>query len=230
MIFAFLATSVYAKPINNRFLPQTSKYISAPATMKDFAARDRTFIKRAAKGKASAITFTPELLNSLNAVNSEGNTLITWRDDSVTWGDRDLWDFPCMSNGKLYDDCDGFALWKMRRLMDLGVDAAPLLFTLTYTETGGYHAVLIVVTTNGSYVLDNRQPRVMTVLQLEQFGYVFDQRVASGNNMAGQWIELKRKHEPTPKMEDKEFPKPGIPVVKTEPPRPLCLPRPKSLW
>ena len=69
------------------------------------------------------------------------------------YGKRDYW---CIPQGG-FGDCEDFALAKKRALENQGV---PSCLATCWTETGGYHAVLVVRTDQGDYVLDNRYESV----------------------------------------------------------------------
>lgn len=179
-----------------------------------------------AKSRASRkpLRMDAKLRALLEQVNSEGNAQITWADDQRVWGENDNWDFPCAASGRMYDDCDGFSLWKMRRLIELGVPSSPLLLGWTYDETGTGHLVLIVATDAGDFVLDNRMPRVWTTQEATALGYNFMWRAASGDDLAGPWLSLKHPS-PTPEIGTKPKVPPQVNVLPaTVKNLPLCLP------
>ena len=163
-----------------------------PAPASDFISRNPDYIHLLRQRRSNQpLDGGPETLALLDRVNREGNALITWTDDRASWGLTDIWDFPCEYDNKLYDDCDSFALWKMRRLIELGLPSTPLLLTLGQTETGIGHAVLVVRTTTGDYVLDNRYPDVKTMNEIVALNYNLMWRVASGDRM-DRWVMLRR--------------------------------------
>ncbi len=57
-------------------------------------------------------------------------------------------------------DCDDYAVTKRRRLVAAGVPAAALRLAVTKTAAGEGHAVLVVRTTSGDLILDNRIDRL----------------------------------------------------------------------
>lgn len=96
------------------------------------------------------IPFDSHLLSDLNAVN-----------DMVNYSIRPKGDDPVNDTWEIYvkaGDCEDYALTKRARLLTMGYKSGQLLITTGYTTGGIYHAVLIVKTTNGDYVLDNRYP------------------------------------------------------------------------
>ena len=163
-----------------------------PAPAQDFIKRNPDYIRLIHNRRSNRpLDGGPETLALLDRVNREGNALIKWTDDRASWGVPDIWDFPCEYDNKLYDDCDSFALWKMRRLIELGVPSTPLMLTLGQVENGGGHAVLVVRTTTGDYVLDNRYPDVKTMTEIVALNYNLMWRVASGDRM-DRWVMLRR--------------------------------------
>lgn len=163
-----------------------------PEPAKAFIKRNPDFIRVLRQSKSDKpLDGGPRTIALLEQVNREGNTLITWTDDRRAWGVVDSWDFPCEYDSKLYDDCDSFALWKMRRLIELGLPSTPLLLTLGQTEDGTGHAVLVVHTTTGDYVLDNRFSEVKTMSEIVALNYNLMWRVATGDRM-DRWVVLQR--------------------------------------
>ncbi|MDE1159045.1 MAG: transglutaminase-like cysteine peptidase [Neorhizobium sp.] len=53
-------------------------------------------------------------------------------------------------------DCEDFALTKRRRLLEMGWPANALRMAIAYTPNNNGHAVLVVSTSRGDLVLDNR--------------------------------------------------------------------------
>ncbi len=186
-----------------------------PSPAQDFIRRNPDFIRLIHDRRSTRpLDGGPETLALLDRVNREGNALIKWTDDRAAWGVPDIWDFPCEYDHKLYDDCDSFALWKMRRLMELGLPSTPLMLTLGSVETGGGHAVLVVRTTTGDYVLDNRFAEVKTMNEMVALNYNLMWRVAAGDRM-DRWVMLRRTR---PEIEQT----PGLPQTFGPP---LCIPK-----
>ncbi len=104
------------------------------------------------------LTLTDENWETIQEVNSEWNRKIQYLSDMENFKKSDHWSFPKEVDGKFLDDCDGYAVAKKTVLKDsYGIDA---YLALCWTETGGYHAVCMVHTDRGAYVLDNRFPMV----------------------------------------------------------------------
>ena len=68
-------------------------------------------------------------------------------------------------------DCEDFALTCRQRLIAKGWDRHLLRPACCWTETGGYHAVMVAEIEADAYVLDNRQNRVLPWTDLP---YIWD--------------------------------------------------------
>jgi predicted transglutaminase-like cysteine proteinase len=58
-------------------------------------------------------------------------------------------------------DCEDYALTKRWRLIRAGLPAGALRMAIAYTEKGEGHAILVVRTTSGEMVLDNRRNKII---------------------------------------------------------------------
>ena len=68
-----------------------------------------------------------------------------------------VWDYP--TDG--YGDCNKYAIAKRAELIALGWPRAALLLAAATTEDGEGHLVLVVATSKGDLVLDNRQRHIV---------------------------------------------------------------------
>ncbi len=97
----------------------------------------------------SSVTATSDLLALIDRVNRQVNRQITPRASS-----NEVW-----SVGARYGDCDDYVMTKRAQLIRSGVPAGAL--RIAATRAGGVgHAILIVKTNRGDYVLDNLHPSV----------------------------------------------------------------------
>lgn len=94
----------------------------------------------------------------LNRVNQQVNRDVKKANDSDLYGQEEYWALPRAVDGKLYGDCEDFALEKRRQLIAAGVPEAALSLAVAVTARGEGHAVLMVSTQNGDWVLDNLTP------------------------------------------------------------------------
>ena len=96
----------------------------------------------------------------IERVNRMVNQRLIWRSDLEQYGVEEFWAFPIRA-GLGYGDCEDFALEKRRGLIERGFPPAALALATAYSEETGLHAVLIVRTEQGDYVLDNTTPWVL---------------------------------------------------------------------
>ncbi|MCB1485314.1 MAG: transglutaminase-like cysteine peptidase [Hyphomicrobiaceae bacterium] len=98
---------------------------------------------------------TPERLSELDQVNRLVNKTIEPATDMEIYGVNELWTIPTTRG-----DCEDFALLKRRMLMDRGWPAGALLMTVVRDEKNEGHAILTARTTQGDFVLDNKNEEV----------------------------------------------------------------------
>lgn len=132
------------------------------------------------------LELTPPIWKLMQQVQKEGNK-VKWTPDDETWGVVEKWTFPKEMGDKLIEDCDGITLWKMRALLQKGIPADCLLFTVCHTETGGGHAILCVITDRGDFILDNRHREIKAYNELRDMGYEFLYRSKPGHGMTWLW-------------------------------------------
>ena len=90
-------------------------------------------------------------------------------------------------------DCDSYAVAKLRKLIEAGIPIEAQRLALCYVETGEYHAVLIVETAEGAWMLDNRQHFPVPVLEIAALGYKPDRIQEFGGSP--DWVEWKSNEE-----------------------------------
>jgi predicted transglutaminase-like cysteine proteinase len=98
--------------------------------------------------------------DALRRINTRVNRAIRPASDQQVYGVRDWWVAPLSSGLSPYGDCKDYALEKRRELIAAGVPARTLALALADTPWGELHAVLVVDTRQGDYVLDNIDPRI----------------------------------------------------------------------
>jgi predicted transglutaminase-like cysteine proteinase len=116
--------------------------IPAPAAMRSFCASNAG---ECIGGGRSMVTATPDLMTVLKNVNRRINGSIRYTSDR-----GDSWQLN-PSRG----DCEDYALSKRSALIKAGVAPGALRIAMTFTRRGVPHAVLVVKTSDGDYVLDN---------------------------------------------------------------------------
>lgn len=102
-------------------------------------------------GEVRTVEWTPEVRALVAQVNASVNRSIRPVNDRGT----DTWQANVAAG-----DCEEFALTKRERLLKLGLPASALRMAVASTAEGEGHAVLVVSTPSGDFVLDNRLDRI----------------------------------------------------------------------
>ena len=97
------------------------------------------------------IELSSQAMRQIRAVNAYVNRTVEPVSDMDHWGVIDQWDYPTDGKG----DCEDYALMKRKMLMKAGFPRQALLVTVVKQKNGDGHAVLMVRTTRGDFVLDN---------------------------------------------------------------------------
>jgi predicted transglutaminase-like cysteine proteinase len=104
------------------------------------------------------ISWTTEIHQRLSDLNARVNDEIAFVSDMDNLGLEEHWGFPKDCRG----DCEDFVLEKRERLVDLGFPRASLTIAFAFHEVQFFpHAVLLVETTTGTWVLDNLYDEVL---------------------------------------------------------------------
>lgn len=106
--------------------------------------------KRTRWGRAP-VFLTKLKQKELRAVNKAVNQTITPRNDVQVNGFGDTWTLAPKAG-----DCDDYAITKRHMLISMGWPARAVRLAVTYTSSGEGHMVLVVRTSKGDLVLDNR--------------------------------------------------------------------------
>jgi predicted transglutaminase-like cysteine proteinase len=114
-------------------------------------------------------TLTPQVWRTIVLTNRRINARVKPKTDMAHWGVVDSWDFP--EDG--YGDCEDYQLLKRRILAEQGVPRRAMRMTVVIDDQGEGHAVLMVRTDRGDFILDNK---TNAVLAWNQTGYVFVKR------------------------------------------------------
>lgn len=137
-----------------------------------FAARDR---KHAAVSARRVFTLDEAGWSLVNQVNRRANRSIRQIADQRQYGVEDYWATPVGSRGR--GDCEDYVLAKRRALISAGVPAEALSIAIVETRWGKSHAVLLVASDQGEYVLDNLTPWVS---RWDRVNYVWHERQLPG--------------------------------------------------
>lgn len=100
--------------------------------------------------------------DTIVAINTRVNRAIRATSDARLYGQADVWALPSTrSDGLRAGDCEDIVLAKRDALIRAGVHPERLSIALARTPAGEDHAVLLVARTDGDYVLDNLDSRVL---------------------------------------------------------------------
>lgn len=132
------------------------------------------------RAEPTVVTMTPEVWRTIMTVNRRVNTRITPLTDKAHWGVVDSWDFPEDGAG----DCEDYQLLKRRMLVERGLPRRAMRMTVVIDELNEGHAVLMIRTDRGDYILDNK---TSVVLPWEQTGYVYVKREGQDGTA---WVSL----------------------------------------
>jgi predicted transglutaminase-like cysteine proteinase len=155
----------------------------------DFCARHPADCRPLGGSKAK-VQLTDERWQVLRNVNSFVNDKIRPAHDIDLYGVPEYWAYPTDAG-----DCEDYVLLKKRYLEGLGFPAETLLITVVVEEHGGGHAVLIVRTSAGDLVLDNRRDDIM---RWSDTGYYFLKRQSQEHPL--RWIALTPTNMPDPDL------------------------------
>jgi predicted transglutaminase-like cysteine proteinase len=117
----------------------------------------------------------------LLAINARVNREIEPVTDLDHWGVAERWNYPTDGKG----DCEDYVLEKRKRLMQAGFPRQALLITVVRDKKGDGHAVLMVRTDRGDFILDNQEQKVKLWTDT---GYRYIKRQSQEN--PNRWVSL----------------------------------------
>jgi predicted transglutaminase-like cysteine proteinase len=126
------------------------------------------------------VTLTPRLWQTVTTVNRQVNTSLRAVTDQEHWGVPDRWDLAEDGSG----DCEDFQLLKRKLLAQAGLPRRAMRITVVIDEKGEGHAVLMLRTDRGDFVLDNK---TSAVLPWHRTGYTYIKRESQD---ATAWVSL----------------------------------------
>ena len=130
--------------------------------------------------EAATIVLNGRLWQTIVSVNRQVNTSIKPMTDQAHWGLADSWDFPTDGIG----DCEDYQLLKRKLLSDAGLPRRAMRMTVVIDEKREGHAVLMIRTDRGDFVLDNK---TNAILPWHQTGYVYVKREGQDGSA---WVSL----------------------------------------
>ena len=135
----------------------------------------------------ATIDLTAKHWQTLNRINQQVNGAIKAKTDKDHWGVEDIWDFA--EDG--YGDCEDYQLVKRRRLVEAGFPRRALRMTVVIDEEGAGHAVMMVRTNRGDFILDNKRN---AILPWHKTGYTYIKREG---DQGSAWASLGGRTSPT---------------------------------
>lgn len=99
-------------------------------------------------------------------LNRQINRQVPSISDQAQYGRIEHWSLPTSRGG----DCEDFALLKKRHLIEAGLDPQMLMVSTVLDRNRNAHAVLVMRTSQGDFILDNLRDEV---LHWRQTGYTF---------------------------------------------------------
>ncbi|MEN9856586.1 MAG: hypothetical protein RLZZ157_1712, partial [Pseudomonadota bacterium] len=157
---------------------RTSYTEIAPRTLRQSGVDTNT----AAAQAILPIGWTVETRAMVNQINRRINDAMIGSTDLIAFGRQELWTFPLSAperptgRSRPLADCEDFALEKRRALLEAGVPASALYLAVAVSEQTGLHAVLVVATDQGDFVLDNMND---WVVEWSKTNYVWIKRQTS---------------------------------------------------
>jgi predicted transglutaminase-like cysteine proteinase len=113
-------------------------------------------------------------------VNRRVNKSVRSLPDRDHWGVTDRWDLAEDGSG----DCEDFQLLKRKLLADAGLPRRAMRMTVVIDEVDEGHAVLMIRTDRGDFILDNK---TSAVLPWSKTGYIFVKREGQDRTA---WVSL----------------------------------------
>ncbi len=123
----------------------------------------------------------------INEVNRAVNAEIKPATDQELYGIADFWTFPYSG----YGDCEDYQLLKRKRLADAGLPRRAMRMTVVIDELNEGHAVLMIRTDRGDFILDNKHDEI---LSWHETPYVY---VSRESQHATAWTSLGHAAGPT---------------------------------
>jgi len=151
-----------------------------PSGYLDYCMRNPAECPSSAREATHPETLTPLRWAELDRVNTMVNASVRYVTDASLYNRQEYWTYP---NGR--GDCEDYVLAKRKMLLDRGWRAETLLIGVALDLEGARHAVLIVSTDKGDFVLDNQLERVVS---WSETGYSWEKRQTASNPNI--WVAL----------------------------------------
>lgn len=144
---------------------------------------DRGWARSAPVKSPPVIVLSDADWKAISDINRTVNRQIRSGSDDRVYGVSDYWAVP--NGDRARGDCEDFVLAKRRALMRAGYPVEALSIAVVETRWGEVHAVLLVATDRGDFVLDNLTGRIS---RWDQVNYRWRERQAPGKTF--EWVRM----------------------------------------
>lgn len=162
-----------AFPFSN--LPAAARWRKANAPRDQFA-KAQCGGDRACKERSRSLAATIEsargagFMEKLRRVNTAVNTMIRYSSDQAIYGRMDYWAPASQTLRAGVGDCEDYAILKLAALKAAGVPASSMsMAVIRDRKRNLFHAVLVVTTNKGHFVLDNLSSAVLPDTRLAHY-------------------------------------------------------------
>jgi predicted transglutaminase-like cysteine proteinase len=131
-------------------------------------------------GSAAAEILIEPRWRDLKDINNLVNHTVIPATDKEFYQAEEVWTLP-----EAYGDCEDYVLLKRKLLIERGWPTGSLLITVVFDEVGEGHAVLLVRTDRGDFVLDNKSDAIRLWYETA-YRFVKRQSVSDPNR----WVSL----------------------------------------
>jgi len=131
------------------------------------------------------ITLNTKKWAELNKVNTYVNITVDPHTDAEIYRAYEFWTYPS-TGPNAAGDCEDYALLKRKMLIERGWPSSALLISVALEADGQAHALLVAVTDQGDYVLDNQTDEI---LPWDQTPYEWEKRQSADDPM--RWVSLR---------------------------------------
>jgi predicted transglutaminase-like cysteine proteinase len=111
-------------------------------------------------------------------INRQVNREVLSFSDERQFGRNDYWAVPRSGSGRMEGDCEDYVLRKRVELIEAGVPEGALSIAIARTRNAEFHAVLLIATPKGEFVLDNRSSWISRWYQVN---YRWERRQVPGS-------------------------------------------------
>lgn len=126
------------------------------------------------------VSLNAKVWKTIVATNRKVNLAVKPVTDNEHWGVVDRWNLPNDGLG----DCEDYQLLKRKLLAEAGLPRRAMRMTVVVDDQKEGHAVLMIRTDRGDFILDNK---TNNVLPWNQTGYIFVKREGQESK---QWVSL----------------------------------------